>query len=124
MNTTQKRFLWFLLACIPARLLIAWIAKKTPASELRYLGLLALLPAAGFTLIYLTGSRRTGAETFGEEIWWNDLRPIHAGMYGWFAYLAYSQNEWAYMVLFLDALIGVASFLTHHYRAGSFSRLV
>ena len=43
-----------------------------------YLGYLALLPATEFIYIYLTGSMKTGAESFGEKIWWNNLRPIHS----------------------------------------------
>jgi hypothetical protein len=122
MKTIQKRFILFLLACIPARLLIAFIAKKISNKYLPYLGLLALIPATGFLYIYITGKRKNGAETFGEKIWWNKLRPIHAFMFYLFAYLAITKNKNAYVVLFVDAIFGLVSFLVYHYMIGSFSK--
>jgi len=123
MKTIQKRFILFLLACIPARLLIAFIAKKIPNKYLPYLGLLALIPATGFLYIYITGKRKTGGETFGEKIWWNNLRPIHAFMFYLFAYLAITKNKKSYIVLFIDVIFGLISFLVYHYMRGSFSKL-
>mgnify|MGYP000935925675 FL=1 len=111
MKIIEKRFLGFLFACIPARLLIAGIAKKVPNNYLPYLGLLALLPATGFLYIYLSGMRKTGGETFGQKIWWNNLRPIHSFMFYLFAYLAFHKNKKAYLVLFTDAMFGLVSFL-------------
>jgi hypothetical protein len=123
MKIIQKRFLAFLFACIPARLLIAWIAKKVPNNYLPYLGLLALLPATGFLYIYLSGIRKTGGGIFGQKIWWNKLRPVHAFMFYLFAYLAFHKNKKAYLVLFTDAMFGLVSFLIYHYTVGSFSKL-
>ena len=123
MKIVQKRFLGFLFACIPARLLIAWISKTVPNEYLPYLGLIALLPATGFLYIYVSGLRKTGRETFGENIWWNNLRPIHAFMLYSFAYLAIRRNGRAYLVLFTDAMFGLVSFLIYHYTVGSFSEL-
>ena len=51
MNAMRKRFLLFLLGCIPARLALAWVAKELPLLYLSYLGWLALVVACGF--IYL-----------------------------------------------------------------------
>jgi len=123
MKIIQKRFLAFLFACIPARLLIAWIAKKVPNNYLPYLGLLALLPATGFLYIYLGCIRKTGGETFVQKIWWDKLRPIHAFMFYLFAYLAITKNKKAYLVLFTDAMLGLVSFLIYHYTVGSFAKL-
>ena len=77
----QKRFLLFLIGCIGVRTLFVIIAKNASTYNLQLLGYLALLPAIGFTYIYLTGSRKVGAETFGEKIWWNNLRPLHSFNY-------------------------------------------
>lgn len=123
MKTIQKRFLLFLLACIPTRFLIAFIAKKIPKKYLPYMGLLALVPATGFLYIFITGKRKTGAETFGEKIWWNNLRPIHAFMFYLFAYLAIRKNAQAFLVLFVDAIFGFVSFLLYHFMNGSFFKL-
>jgi hypothetical protein len=78
------------------------------------MGYLALLPAIGFMYIYLTGSRQTGAEVFGDKIWWNDLRPIHALLYLLFSYNAINGNKNAWVYLLIDVLIGLNSFLIFH----------
>ena len=124
MNTLQKRFLAFLLLCIPTRIIIALIAKSVDQKYLPYLGYLAILPAIGFAYIFIFGKRKRGAETFGQKIWWNNLRPIHSFLFALFAYLAISKNKNSYIVLFADAFIGLVSFLYYHYSVDSFSKLV
>ena len=81
MDDLQQRFLLFLIGCIGIRSLFVIVAKYINVKYLKYLGYVALIPAIGFMFIYLTGSRKTGAEVFGEKIWWNDLRPIHSILY-------------------------------------------
>ena len=93
MNNIQKRFILFLFGCIGTRSLLVYIAKTTNKTLLMYLGYLALIPAFGFFYLFLTGARKTGAEVFGDKIWWNNLRPIHALLYFTFAYLAINQND-------------------------------
>ena len=101
MNDIQKRFLLFLIGCIGVRSLFVVIAKNIDIKYLQYLGFLALLPALGFAYIYLTGSRQTGKEVFGEKIWWNDLRPLHSLLYFLFAYNAIigNKNSWIYLLI-------------------------
>ena len=123
MNHLQKRFLMFLIGCIGVRSLFVIIAKYVNTQYLKYLGYLALLPAIGFIYIYLTGSRKTGPETFGEKIWWNNLRPIHSMLYFLFAYNAINGNKQAWIYLLVDVLFGLISFLIHHYVNGDFFKL-
>jgi len=124
MNPLQKRFLMFLIGCIGVRTLFVIIAKYINTKYLKYLGYIALLPAIGFMYIYLTGSRKTGAETFGEKIWWNDLRPIHSILYFLFAYNAILGNTYAWIYLLVDVLFGLISFLIHHYVNGNLFTLM
>ena len=56
MNILQKRFFGFLLACIPLRLLFVYIAKNISIGYLPYLGLVAVIPAIGFLIIYFGGA--------------------------------------------------------------------
>jgi hypothetical protein len=91
---------------------------------LQYLGYLALLPAIGFAYIYLTGSRETGKEVFGEKIWWNDLRPLHSLLYFLFAYNAIIGNKNSWIYLLIDVVIGLISFIIFHYRNGDFTKIV
>ena len=122
MNQLRQRFLMFLIGCIGLRSLFVVIAKYINVNYLKYLGYLALLPAFGFIYIYLTGSRKIGAETFGQKIWWNDLRPLHSILYFLFAYNAIMGNKQSWIYLLIDVLIGLISFLIYHYINGDFLR--
>ena len=124
MNDLQQRMLMFLIGCIGTRSLFVIIAKYVNTQYLKYMGYLALLPAIGFIYIYLTGSRKTGPETFGEKIWWNNLRPIHSMLYFLFAYNAINGNKQAWIYLLVDVLFGLISFLIHHYVNGDFFKLI
>ena len=124
MNNIQKRFLLFLIGCIGLRTLLVFIAKNSSMTYLRYLGYLALLPAVGFAYIYLTGTRKTGKEVFGEKIWWNDLRPLHSLLYFLFAYNAITGNKKSWIYLLIDVIIGLVSFLIFHYKNNDFTKLI
>lgn len=123
MNNIQKRFLLFIFGCIGTRLLFVYLAKSININHLPLLGYLALLPALGFIYIFFTGTRNTGAEVFGDKIWWNNLRPIHAVLYFLFAYNAINKVENSWIYLFADVILGLTSFIIHHYLAGSFKQL-
>jgi hypothetical protein len=124
MNTIQKRFLLFLFGCIGTRTLFVYLAKNANKTYLRYMGYLAILPAIGFFYIFLTGSRKTGPEVFDDKIWWNNLRPIHGIMYALFAYYAINGNDFAWIYLLIDVIIGLISFLSFHIYNNSFNKLL
>jgi hypothetical protein len=123
MNTIQKRFLVFLIVCIGIRTLFVYIAKNVNKFYLRYMGYLFILPAIGFFYLYLTDSRKTGFEIFGDKIWWNNLRPIHGIMYFLFSYNAIKGNKFAWIYLLVDVIIGLVSFLIFHYNNNSLKYL-
>jgi hypothetical protein len=125
MNAIQKRFLLFLIVCIGLRSFFVYLAKTLPNEYLRIMGFISLILASGFLYIYLTGIRETGEEVFGDKIWWNDLRPIHSVLYFCFAYFAINRNhDIAWKFLFADVILGLSSFLFHHYKVGSFKNLI
>jgi hypothetical protein len=124
MNSIQIRFILFLFGCIGMRLFFVIIAKNVSINYLQYLGYLALVIPVGFMYIYLTGSRQTGIEVLGDKIWWNNLRPLHALLYGLFAYNAIKGDPNSWIFLFLDVIIGLLSFLTYHYIKGDFRKLI
>ena len=123
MNTIYKRFFLFLGLCIPARLLIAYVAKYLATLStklyLKLWGILLLIPAFGFLYIYSNNLRTTGLEVFGEKIWWNKLRPIHALNYIMFTILAFSNNKQfylnAWLILLFDVIIGLLAFFIYHF---------
>ena len=123
MNNIQKRFLLFLFGCIGMRSLFVIIAKNISIKYLPILGYLALLPAIGFMYIFITGARQTGAEVFGEKIWWNNLRPVHALLYSLFAYNAIIGNKSSWIYLLIDVIIGLLSFLVYHYINNDFAKV-
>jgi len=124
MNHLQQRFLLFLIGCIGSRSLFVILAKYIHTNYLKYLGYLAVLPAIGFIFIYLTGTRTTGAEVFGEKIWWNNLRPIHSIVYFLFAYNAILGNKQSWIYLLVDVFIGFISFLIHHSANGNILKIL
>lgn len=115
MDNLHKRFLLFLIGCIGLRLFLVYIAKNISLQMLRYMGFITLIPAFGFFYIYLSGSRKTGAEVFGDKIWWNNLRPIHGILYLLFSYNAIIGKRNAWMYLLIDVVFGLVSFLIHHF---------
>ena len=122
MNTIQKRFLLFLIGCIGTRTLFVYLAKNANRTYLKYMGYLSILPAVGFFYLFLTGSRKTGPEVFGNKIWWNDLRPIHGLMYFLFAFNAINGDAFAWIYLLVYVIIGLVSFLLFHYYNNDFSK--
>ena len=113
-NILLKRVLFFLFGCMSVRLGLVYLAKTLPKKYLQYMGYIALLPAFGFAYIYVTGSRRTGAEVFGDTIWWNNLRPVHSLLYFMFAYLSINASNKSYIPLLIDVVIGLVAFILHH----------
>ena len=114
MNISTKRLVLFLGGCILVRSLLVVAAKNINKKYLPYMGMIAFLPAFGFIYYYLSGTRTTGPEVFGDKIWWNDLRPIHAGLYIMFGLLALKKNANSYIPLLVDVIFGLLSFLIHH----------
>ena len=117
----RNTLLLFLIGCMSARLLIAFLAKYANKKWLRFMGYVALVPALGFMYLFFTGVRNT-VGAFGEKIWWNNLRPIHALLYSLFAYFAITGNRDAWIYLLMDALVSLLAFLWVHSSNGDFSK--
>jgi len=110
--TSLSPRMMFLLGCMPVRFGLAYIA-KTNLNLLFPLGLLFLAIGIGMAAIYLFDLRPTGAEA-GGRIWWNNVRPVHSGLYLTFAYLALTGSPNAWMVLFADTLFGLGVHTLHY----------
>ena len=131
MNTIQLRFLYFLVGCIPSRLLLVWVGKhhSNTDTERTLLAVLTFSIGLSFLFLFLSGYRSTGPEVFGADIWWKSLRIVHAMMYLAYAFMIYYDTSilWsegdrtnAWKLLLCDALFGLASFLVYHYRESNF----
>jgi hypothetical protein len=122
-STLQIRFALFLIGCIGTRSLFTLASAYAPPAYLPWFGALALLPTLGWFYLIFLGERDTGAEVFGELIWWKHMRPLHMILWGFFAYLAFQRNPHAWIILATDTLVGLLSFLEHHYSEGNLSRV-
>jgi len=122
-NNIQKRFLLFLLGCIPTRILLVILSMNKRL--LPIMGYFALIISIGFFYLYFSGSRKTGPEVFGDKIWWNSLRPIHGILYFlFFINATIYHNPLSYLYLLVDVILGLSSFVIYHYYNNDFSNLV
>jgi hypothetical protein len=103
----------FLIGCLGTRLLLVLVAASVNTEHLKWLGRFAILPAIGFALIYIFGLRKSGMEA--EVIWWDNIRPVHALLYGIFAFMATHGHPLAWVVLLLDWFVGLLAWSMHYY---------
>ena len=123
MNNIQKRFILFLIACIGSISLLVYLAKISNKTCLMYMGYLVILPALGLLYLFFSGTRKTGAEVFGDKIWWNNLRSIHGILYYLFSYNAIIGNTNAWIYLLVYVLLGFTGFLIFHYYNCDFQKI-
>lgn len=107
---TIMRFWLFLLACIPIRLLMAWLAYVVPNP---IFGLMALAVASTWVLGSVYGWFKPHG-FFGGNVWWHHLRWVHAAMYLGYAVSTVSAPVHAYRWLLIDALIGLMAGMYVH----------
>lgn len=108
----------FLIGCIPTRLLLVYLAYYLDYTNSPFKNLLALITLIigfGFLTIYFKGLRKTGVETEGRPIWWNNIRPVHGFIYILFSvlYMLNVKNSW--MILLIDVIIGLIAFINNYY---------
>ena len=122
MNPAEKSKRLFFIGCVPARLLLAYIAyavlKNSDKSDnktlLHAFVAVTFVIGVGFWTIYLNGWRKTGGETFGQQIWWNSLRSVHGSIYLLFSLAALLGYKDAWVLLFADVCLGVIAELHHN----------
>ena len=124
LNNIQKRFLLFLVGCIGVRRGLVILTKNINKDYLPILATIALIPAFGMLGVYFTNSRKTGAEVFGDKIWWNQLRIPHAFLYIMFSIYAFQKKSFCWVPLLIDVLLGLVSFLVYHGISGNFDKLL
>jgi uncharacterized membrane protein YfcA len=108
--------LLFLIGCIPTRLLLAFIAYYIDNHPLKKIfALFTLMIGIGFLTIYFKGLRKTGMETEGRPIWWNNLRPVHGFLYILFSILYMLNVKNAWIILLIDVVIGLIAFINNYY---------
>lgn len=106
--------LYFLLLCIPTRLLLAFSAYKLNEKYLPTLSVLFYAIGFSFLYLYITNSRLNAPEANGET-WWKNLRPIHGMMYITAGLYAMNKNRTSALIILIDTLIGLLAFLNKRY---------
>ena len=104
----------FLGGCMVTRLALSYLAWRWP-NYAQMLAPLALVPAMGWLYIYFVSGRETGAEVFGDKIWWNQLRIPHAMLYMLFALYAHQGQTYSWVPLLVDALLGLLSWTVYFF---------
>ena len=113
LNRLQNKILLFLVFCMGVRVGVALLAKYIDKTYLQKLGYLLLLPAMGFIIVYIGGLRGKGG--LNQIAWWNHLRPVHSLLYFIAAFYAIKKDRRSWIVLLLDAGIGLMAFLVYHF---------
>lgn len=100
----------FLLACIPLRLFLAYLARVLPADKLKLFSVPLFLMAFGFLYLYFTNGRLQAPEA-GGVTWWAPLRLVHGLLYLSAAVYAYQASTVAWVPLLVDVCLGLAAHL-------------
>ena len=96
--------------CIALRFSIAFAVYKLYNNKYsKYLSIILLIIGLGFVYQYMSKVRKVGA--FGQKIWWDNYRPIHAILYVLGSVLLYMKNKYAFMPILLDTIIGIIVYL-------------
>ena len=116
----ENKHFKFLIGCIGLRIILVLLAKNATPKQLKYMGILALLPALGFISLYMFDLRKTGFEA-GGKIWWNSVRPIHGILYLLFAIYAIKEIKSAWIILAVDVSLGLLFWYMKYYIGYEFS---
>lgn len=122
MNKLEKRRFLFLCICIPIRFSLIFISKylKNKKNYKNLFSIMTLIFSLGFLKIYFLGSPLADSQLSWagvEKVWWNDLRIAHGLLYLLFSIFYFLDYENAWYFLLADVLIGLFSFLNHHFNS-------
>jgi len=110
----EKRVMLFLLACIPARIILAIIPYYIYKNYLRYYGAVLLTISFGFLYLYFNKLRLNAPEG-GGRTWWSQYRLIHGLLYLSAAIYAIQEKRTAWVPLAIDVVFGLGLFANHHF---------
>lgn len=106
--------LYFILLCIPARIIIAYLPQVLSRPHLKLYSLFIFLIGISFLYLYFSNSRLTAFEG-GGVTWWKDFRLIHGVLYITGAYYLFNEERKASIPLLMDVLLGIVLFINHRF---------
>lgn len=109
----NKNIYILIFICLLTRFSIAIIAKTITTNYLPYMAIITSIISLGFLRGYLLNSPKIGF--FGNKVWWQDYRILHSFNYALFSLLAFSKNNNSWIVLFIDASLGLLFFINKYF---------
>lgn len=110
----KQSITYFLLGCIPVRVLLVLLAYYLPERYLRYYGMLLAIPSIGFLYLYFS-KKRLDAREAGGKTWWANLRLIHGALYATASIYALQSSRNVWIPLLIDVFFGLLVFLNHRF---------
>lgn len=105
--STTKLVLLYLLVCIPVRIGIAIGAKYIPVNYLPLASIVAFITSFLWLWKFFNNKQGKSKGAFGQIVWWNNMRMVHALIWIAFGILALFKNKYAYLLLLLDVFVGL-----------------
>ena len=109
----ETRQLLFVFGCMPLRFLLAYIAYTISSNLLPYLGIILFIIGASMLYLYFTNGRLNAPEG-GGVTWWKNLRLLHGSLFICAAIYAFNKDNYAYIPLLIDPIVGLFSFIQKH----------
>jgi len=112
----SQRIKYFLLACIPSRLILASIPLLLTKYNIntKYYAIITLPIALAFLYLYFANGRMNASEG-GGITWWSDYRLIHGMLFLTASIFLLDNNNLSSLVLLVDTLIGLGAFVNKHF---------
>lgn len=110
MLSTRQSIMYFLLGCMPVRILLTMLPFYISDTMLFYYGLILGAIAGSLIYLYFTSTRMNAFEA-GGYTWWADFRLLHGLLYLAASIYALQGLPVAWLPLFVDTLLGLALFI-------------
>ena len=103
----------FLFACFTSRIAISIFAKIINVNYLPIMAIFTSIISLSFLRGFILNSPKTGF--FGSKAWWQNYRILHSFNFGLFSLLAFYKNPNSWIVLFIDAWLGLIFFINKYF---------
>jgi len=110
----DKKILYFIFLCFPIRLLLSILAKTIKPKYLPIMGIFTTIISIGFFINFIKYKKQDKG-FFGSYIWWNNYRLIHSFNYALFSIQAFLLYNKAWIILFIDAILGLIFFINNYF---------
>tara|TARA_B100001093_G_scaffold237656_1_gene227679 strand:- start:2220 stop:2555 length:336 start_codon:yes stop_codon:yes gene_type:complete len=103
----------FLFGCFVSRVFLAIIARFINVKYLPIMAIFTSIISFGFLRGFILNFPKTGF--FGSKVWWQNYRILHSFNFGLFSFLAFYKNPNSWIILFIDAWLGLIFFINKYF---------